>query len=890
MKKTKNMLHFKLYFMNKNFKKLLGLEPKNKRRSRQLGLTDYDDNFNNNYSGSSGADNLDKVYKYTAAVLLFFTVFALSALFGLAGSFGDTLFSEATKLLGFYIFFIPVVSFLLSLVFFFKKLHILLHPTMLLTYLLSFLGFGMLGFENLTGAYGDFIAQTLTNTIGEISGLFVLGVSSLATFNALINNKLAGLVNIKLPNFSSSKNVPETTTQENLNIAESANNLRDVNINQKPPSRLKNFFAKIFSRSVQPDTEMEYEEDVEHDVRNELFSGMNVRPDIEAEKKKMRVKYSEHIADDAMENFNTENLDTNIENLEPENVQEKVQREERKRKVVETEKKRKMVEEIEKVAYKKPPLSYYEADSGKASAGNKENAAIIKRTFQHFGVNVEMAGSTVGPTVTRYDLKPAQGVRLEKIMSYAKNIALEIGVESVNISTIPEKSLVGIEVPNSQKAKIGLRSLFSHPKFTDNAHSLSVALGKDLYGEPYVYDLAKMPHLLVAGTTGAGKSIFIHTIIQSLIQKKSPYDLKLIMIDPKKVELKLYNKLPHLMTPVIIEAKKAIKTLNWLIHEMDRRYEILGNNGKQKIDSYNEMVAKEYAKAEKTKDYSDLPEKLPFIVLFFDEIADFMMKYPKEIESGVVRLAQMSRAVGIHLILATQRPSTNILTGVIKGNIPSRVALKVATRIDSSVIIDDIGAEKLLGNGDMLFKGADSSQVRRIQGALVTEDEIEKVTNFLRKEYDDCIAEDLKDVNAGDGTIFGAQNGTSSGMASVGDMAAMQEEDDKFDEAREAVIKFKSASTSLLQRRLSVGYSRAAKLIDMLESAGIVGAQQGSKPRKVLVDESGKFITDDTAPATSGKTEYLDPKFEEEIKNMEEASKKAEQQNTNNSSSGFFKF
>lgn len=483
--------------------------------------------------------------------------------------------------------------------------------------------------------------------------------------------------------------------------------------------------------------------------------------------------------------------------------------------------------------YSRPPLSMYTEDTGKASAGdNKENARIIKRTLADFGISVEMDEVTVGPTVTRYALKPAQGVKIEKIMNLSNNIALELGVASVSITRVHERSLIGIEVPNKQKANLGIGSLLSKKDFLERKDRLTMALGKDIYGDPVFADMTKMPHLLIAGTTGSGKSSLIHALINSLVYKNSPYDLKFILIDPKKVEFALYNNLPHLYTPVIKDPKKAVQTLNWLVQEMDRRYAILEECGKQNITGYHAFVLDKYKRAESrggdTKE--KLPERMPYIVLVIDELADFMMKYPKEMESGVVKLAQMSRAVGIHLILATQRPSTNIITGVIKGNIPSRVALRVASQVDSRVIIDQGGAEKLLGYGDLLFVNADGSDLKRIQSPFVREEEIKDVVAYLREEYDDVVAEELKTQ---DGNIVGAQNlGGNNNGAPVSD-ADFAAEEDKYEQAKEVVLQTGKTSISNLQVRLGTGYARSAKLINMLEQAGVI---------ITITDNSGKKV------------------------------------------------
>lgn len=480
-----------------------------------------------------------------------------------------------------------------------------------------------------------------------------------------------------------------------------------------------------------------------------------------------------------------------------------------------------------------PPLSLLEKDKGKASVGDiKENAITIKRTLQNFGITVEMDEIAIGPSVTRYALKPAQGVKLARIVGLQNELALDLAVESIRVEApIPGKSLVGIEIPNQTKSMVGLGSLVSSEEFTKNPNPLLIALGKGISGKALYANLAKLPHLLIAGTTGSGKSATAHAIIQSLLFRNSPYDMKLIMVDPKKVELTLYNDIPHLYTPVITTAKKAIQTLNWAVQEMERRYDILERESEQDIRAYHHKI---YAPAlEKFKkgriEESEVPDRLPYIVIIIDELADIMMTYPKELESAIVRLAQKSRAVGIHLILSTQRPEVKVITGLIKANVPSRVALKVASQIDSRTIIDEAGAEKLLGAGDMLFRSSENPKPERVQSAFVSTEEIKRVVGYLKQQYRTMIPDT---ISIPDSASL-AQGGSTSAESIDGNGGSS--EDDLYDQARDVVVTSGKASTSYLQRRFKIGYSRAARLIDLLETNGVIGPADGSKPRAILV-------------------------------------------------------
>ncbi len=491
-----------------------------------------------------------------------------------------------------------------------------------------------------------------------------------------------------------------------------------------------------------------------------------------------------------------------------------------------------------------PPLSLLQEDRGKPGVGDiKANANIIKRTLMNFGINVEMDEISIGPSVTRYALKPAEGVKLAKIVTLQNDLALALAAHPIRIEApIPGKSLVGIEIPNSTKTTVGLGTLLAADEYRQSDKPLLVSLGKGISGKSHFSNLAKMPHVLIAGATGSGKSVTIHAVLTSLLYRNSPEDLKFIMIDPKRVELTLYNKIPHLLTPVITEAKKAILSLKWAAKEMDRRYDILESQKVRDIESYHKTVlAPAMKKIEKDSspkegdELPDLPERMPYIVLIIDELADLMQAYPRELESAIVRLAQMSRAVGIHLILSTQRPSVNVITGLIKANIPTRIALQVTSQIDSRTILDTGGAEKLLGAGDMLFMSGEMSKPQRIQSAYISETEVKNVVKYLVDNYADELP---NEINLTEGA--GEKNSLfeSSFDSEDGD------DDDLYEEAKEIVLQAGKASTSYLQRKLRVGYARAARLIDMLEERGVIGPGEGAKPREVIGGNAPQMPSD----------------------------------------------
>lgn len=444
-----------------------------------------------------------------------------------------------------------------------------------------------------------------------------------------------------------------------------------------------------------------------------------------------------------------------------------------------------------------------------ASGDIKLNAKKIETTLKNFGIDVTMGDATVGPTVTQYTLKPSEGVKLNQITALQNDLALALAAHPIRIEApIPGKSLVGIEVPNQAVSVVKLREVLESGVYQGRKSNLMLALGKDVTGRVMMANLEKMPHLLIAGATGSGKSVCINSLIVSMLYQNSPDLLKFILVDPKRVELSIYNGIPHLLTPVITDIDKTINALRWAVNQMDERYKLLAAANKRNIESYNS---------------ARLLDKLPYIVVVIDELADLMSVAPKEVESAIVRLAQMARAVGIHLILATQRPSVNVITGLIKANITSRIAFAVASSTDSRTIIDSSGAEKLLGNGDMLYISAELSKPKRIQGALITDQEINAVVQYLSErgepQYDEAVTERQASKIAGN---------SSSGFE-------IDAEEQDLQLATEVVVRAKRASATLLQSRMRIGFAKASRLLDLLEERGIIGPQNSSKPREVLI-------------------------------------------------------
>ncbi|MFH1971003.1 MAG: DNA translocase FtsK [Patescibacteria group bacterium] len=469
--------------------------------------------------------------------------------------------------------------------------------------------------------------------------------------------------------------------------------------------------------------------------------------------------------------------------------------------------------------WKYPPLSILnETEAGKAERGDiKGNASIIEKTLESFGITARVVEVNLGPAITQYAIEVALGTKLSKITALERDLALALAAPTGTIrieAPIPGRSLVGIELPNRSAEFVPLRKMMESDPMKENHSKLAVSLGLDVSGKAFIADIGRMPHVLIAGQTGSGKSVCINSFLGSILFRASPSEVKLILVDPKRVELTSYNGIPHLLTPVIVEPGKVISALRWLMSEMDRRYKLFSQAGARNIDSYNEMSGF---------------QALPYIVLFIDELADIMLFSPVEVEDAITRIAQMSRATGIHMVLATQRPSVDVITGLIKANIPCRLAFAVSSQVDSRVILDTQGAEKLLGKGDMLYLPPEQAKPIRIQGAFVSDREISKLVDFLKTQR---------------GTVQYTEEVTKMTKSGIAPVPGIEGDvDELFNQAVKEICQYERASASLLQRRLSIGYARAARLIDQLEAAGVVGPQDGSKPRDVLIQNPEEFFT-----------------------------------------------
>ena len=496
--------------------------------------------------------------------------------------------------------------------------------------------------------------------------------------------------------------------------------------------------------------------------------------------------------------------------------QEEEKKEDKKKEVLQLE--HAMVVEDEHYEY--PPIELLSKSKAKALKGGAkaltDTATKLQKTLYSFGVSAKVENVSVGPAITRYELKPAEGVRVSKIANLADDIALNLAAETIRIEApIPGKQAVGIEVPNKEKETVHLREILESKEFQENKSKLTIALGKDVAGNPQLADIAKMPHVLIAGSTGSGKSVCINTIITSIIYNAKPSEVKMVMVDPKVVELSVYNGIPHLLIPVVTDPKKAAGALAWAVQEMDDRYNKFASKGVRDLKGYNKAIEKEGGIG-----------KLPQIVIIVDELADLMMVAAKDVEEAICRLAQKARAAGMHLVIATQRPSVDVITGLIKANIPSRIAFAVSSQVDSRTILDSVGAEKLLGKGDMLFFPSGAPKPSRVQGTFVSDEEVEKIVDFVKSNGTATYSEDI---------LESIENNNKTDK----ELAQEQAEDDDTDpflmDAIQTVVETGQASTSFIQRRFKVGYARAGRIIDQMEERGVISGYQGSKPREVLM-------------------------------------------------------
>ena len=517
---------------------------------------------------------------------------------------------------------------------------------------------------------------------------------------------------------------------------------------------------------------------------------------------KLKMKEKAEIQPDVLEN----NLFKQVEE----------QKEEKKKEVLQLE--HSLIVEDEHYEY--PPIELLSKPSKKTLKGGAkaltDTATKLQKTLYSFGVSAKVENVSVGPAITRYELKPAEGVRVSKIANLADDIALNLAAETIRIEApIPGKQAVGIEVPNKEKEAVHLREVLDSEDFKNNKSKLSIALGKDVAGNVQLADIAKMPHVLIAGSTGSGKSVCINTIITSIIYHAKPSEVKFVMVDPKVVELSVYNGIPHLLIPVVTDPRKAAGALAWAVQEMDDRYNKFASKGVRDLKGYNKAIEKENEAG-----------KLPQIVIIIDELADLMMVAKNDVEDAICRLAQKARAAGMHLVIATQRPSVDVITGLIKANIPSRIAFAVSSQVDSRTILDSVGAEKLLGKGDMLYFPSGAPKPSRVQGAFVSDEEVEKIVDFIKSNgtatYNEDILESIENTNKSDKELAQEQ-------------AADDDTDPFLMDAIQTVVETGQASTSFIQRRFKVGYARAGRIIDQMEERGIISGYQGSKPREVLM-------------------------------------------------------
>ena len=509
------------------------------------------------------------------------------------------------------------------------------------------------------------------------------------------------------------------------------------------------------------------------------------------------------------------------------------------------------------IEWRFPSFNLVEKNEKRAPNSNhEEDIDIIKQTLHNFGIEVIPGEYSVGPTVTQYTFSPAVGVKLSRILSLQDNLALALAANSIRIEApIPGRSLVGIEVPNKVKSFVKMRTMLESPEFENRKSNISVIWGENVSGKPVLANIEKMPHLMIAGSTGTGKSVCVNVLLTTLLFENSPEDLRMILVDPKRVELSLYGGIPHLLTPVIVDSQKVVNALKWAIGEMERRFGLLQEVGSRDILSFNQKVEEGVKRQIINKETGEVKEeyleKLPYILIVIDELADLMATHGKEVEGLIVRIAQKARAIGIHLVVSTQRPSVEVITGLIKANITTRIAFKVATQIDSRTILDQGGAEKLLGNGDMLYKSADSIQPMRIQGVFISENEVKRVVSAVKKQADKINYDDGEDLSQSLEEQLSSATGVFAGEGTGGEA-----DDELYEKAKEIVAEAGKASASMLQRKLRIGFSRAGRIIDLLEENGVIGPADGSRAREVFID--GSTVGD-------GATDYEDSD-EDEIK------------------------
>ena len=739
-------------------------------------------NFYPNITAKRPKLNLHPETRKTIWAIIFFTLAAVTILsfFNLAGFLGRYILAAFSTLFGWGYFIFPLILTLTGIIFLKSWRQQLYFSTILGAFLLLLSTLGIL--EHLASTHGGWLGMAVRAPINYLFGFWATWLFLAAFFAVSV------LIMANFPFKRGSKLEKSGEDDEN---EESLSSAAEVKINDSVTRSEEASSKEIKTAPIQPASAAGNEEGLPEKLKN-IFDRL------------MEMALAEE--DDGFE----------INEIGKTNAVKEKSSSTRSRL---------------KAAYEFPNLNLLEADSGHPTSGDiKANANIIKRTLQNFGIEVDMGEVFVGPTVTQYTLKPAQGVKLSKIVTLQNDLALALAAHPLRIEApIPGKSLVGIEVPNKAVTLVRLRNLLDSDEFRRNSSLLNFVLGRDVAGAACYADVAKMPHLLIAGATGTGKSVAIHSLVISLLFRNSPETLKLILVDPKRVELSQYNGIPHLLTPVIMEGKKAMIALRWAIKEMERRYQIFLAAGSRDIVSYNEKIK------------SSSEGVLPYILIIIDELADLMAAYGRDVEALIVRLAQMARATGIHLIVSTQRPSVEVITGLIKANITSRIAFQVASQVDSRTILDMSGAEKLLGNGDMLFMAGDVSKPRRLQGAYVSEKEVKRVVNFILERAERYLESETEIKTETDIAEALSGDGINGDFLTPLDLDNPEEDvdDELYNEAKDVVIQAGKASASLLQRRLRIGYARAARLLDIMEERGLIGPVDGAKPREVYVKTGG---------------------------------------------------
>ena len=681
------------------------------------------------------------------------------------------------------------------------------------------------------GALGTIAAVPLFKLFGKIGTIIISVGAAVILFATTFGIDVAEIIRAIIQS-----GVENSKTKHELKIEEKEarhqEKLEKIAM-MKEQEGTEKLSKKEMKAKLREENRKAYLENTEEDSEGQIKINLNGRAIEEIDENgRTKFKHGKHDLIPLTKEKKTANI-TNVassigekENIDPDYIEndlfkkEEEQKEDKTKQVLQLE--HAMIVEDENYQY--PPIEILSKGEKKAIKGGAKAltdvATRLQKTLYSFGVQAKVENVTVGPAITRYELKPAEGVRVSKIANLADDIALNLAAETIRIEApIPGKQAVGIEVPNQEKEMVHLREVLESDEFAESKSKMSVALGKDVAGKVTIADMAKMPHTLIAGSTGSGKSVCINTIITSIIYKAKPSEVKLVMVDPKVVELSVYNGIPHLLIPVVTDPKKAAGALAWAVQEMDNRYNLFAQKGVRDLKGYNALIEKEEGVG-----------KLPQILIIIDELADLMMVAAKEVEDSICRLAQKARAAGMHLIIATQRPSVDVITGIIKANIPSRIAFAVSSQVDSRTILDQVGAEKLLGKGDMLFYPTGAAKPTRIQGAFVSDEEVEKIVSFVKTNGEATYNEDILDsIEKSDKTDKEIQDANS------------KDPDDNTDEhlmeAIDLVVETGQASTSFIQRKFNVGYARAGRIIDQMEERGIISGYQGSKPRQVLMSK-----------------------------------------------------